>query len=121
MSINIGLMIWKEMKRQDISTATLATFLEISKTKMQEILQSTNIDIVNLLKISEKLHFNFLGYYQNNSTISSIESEEKQNSLEEIKRLKTLVLEKNKTIAIKDQLIKLQASTINLLEKGQYN
>lgn len=119
MSIHIGLMIWKEMKAKGISASVLALKLGTSKTKVQEILNYDNIDVVLLSRISEVLGYNFFSYYESSDVFSKIKSENNQKTTEEIKRLKEILQEKNKIIELKDQFIKSQASMINLFEKQQ--
>lgn len=121
MSIHIGLMIWKEMKRRELSSATLAESLAISKNKMQTILNNSSIDTEILLKICEVLNFDFFKYYEENKLFTQLKAQSKLKSVQEIERLKGLVIEKNRTIDLKDQLIKTQNNTIALLEKGQYS
>lgn len=120
MSKHIGLMIWKEMKRRELSSAALAESLAISKNRMQTILGNPSIDTEMLAKISEVLNFDFFQYYDQKKLASQIEAKSKENTTLEIERLKGLVLEKNKALDLKDQLIKTQQNMIMLLEKGQY-
>lgn len=120
MSVHIGLMIWKEMKRQDLSSAFLATELKISKVKAQDILNSASIDTELLMNISEILNYNFFHYYEDSKAFSKIETQSKQKSAQEIERLRHLIAEKNKMIDLKDQFIKTQTNLIGLLEKGKY-
>ena len=120
MSVNIGLMIWKEMKQQQISVATLAESVEISKNKMQTILNSQSIETDLLLRISVKLNFNFFEVYENEAMIKKLKSQSKQEADQEIERLKHLIIEKNKIIDLKDQLLKTQTHINALMERGQY-
>ena len=120
MNKHIGLLIWKEMKKRELSSAALAATLQISKNRMQTILSNTSIDTDMLLRISEALNFDFFQYYDKKKLVSQIEAAAKDNSLQEIERLKSLVREKNVAIDLKDQLIKTQTNMIALLEKGQY-
>jgi plasmid maintenance system antidote protein VapI len=120
MNKHIGLLIWKEMKKRELSSAALAASLQISKNRMQTILSNPSIDTDMLLRISEALNFDFFQYYDKKKLVSQIEAAAKDNSLQEIERLKGLVREKNVAIDLKDQLIKTQSNMIALLEKGQY-
>lgn len=120
MSKHIGLLIWKEMKRKELSSAALAATLQISKNRMQTILSNSSIDTDMLSRVSEALGFDFFQYYDKKKMISQIEAASKDNTLQEIERLKNLVREKNVAIDLKDQLLKTQANMIALLEKGHY-
>lgn len=118
MSVNIGLMIWREMKRKNLSTGALAELLAIGKSRLQNILKETSIDTDVLLKISEVLNYNFFQYYENTNLSKKIASQALVDAKEEIESLKALIKEKNKIIDLKDQLLKSQASMIAILEKG---
>lgn len=120
MSVNIGLMIWKEMKRQDLSSTSLAKALDISKLRLQKILKESTIDTEMLLKICETMNFNFFALYADSAAFKKLNGESQQAKDEEINRLKSLVVEKNTAIELKEQLIKTQLNIISLLEKGQY-
>jgi plasmid maintenance system antidote protein VapI len=120
MSVHIGLMIWKQMKRQNLSNTGLATSLGISRTRMQAILNEPSVNTDILLNISEIMKFNFFQYYEDNETFKKIKTQSQQEAIEEVKRLNALLLEKNKAIELKDQLLKAQANIILTLEKGQY-
>jgi len=120
MSVHIGLMIWKEMKRQNLSNTALADLLVMSKGRVQTIFKETSIDTELLLKISEVMNFNFFQYYEENKVFKKIEIQGQQDKKAEIERLKALISEKNKVIDLKDRLLKNQAGMITLLEKGQY-
>lgn len=119
MSIHIGLMIWKEMKSKGVSASALALAMDMSKAKVQEILNQDNIDVILLAKISGALEYNFFSYYESSDVFSKINTQNKQKTTEEIKRLKEILHEKNKMMELKDQFIKSQASVITLLEKQQ--
>ncbi len=120
MGIHIGLMIWKEMKQKNIAVSDLAGSLAMSKTKAQEILNSATIDTLTLVNVCEILDYNFFRYYENSTTFSRIDSQEKQFLKTEIERLKALLLEKNKVIELMEKLAKTQTNSISILEKGQY-
>lgn len=120
MNVHIGLMIWKEMKRQNLSAADLAASLAVSKTRMQAILKNTSIDSQMLAKISEIMSFNFFQFYEDNEIFKKIETQEQHDTMAEIELLRALLIEKNKIIQLKDQLLKAQSASILLLEKGQY-
>ncbi|MFC3560609.1 hypothetical protein [Pedobacter jamesrossensis] len=117
MSIHIGLMIWKEMKAQNMSVSTLAHALEMGKTKTQELLGNANIDVALLARISEVMNYNFFEYYESGDIFSKIKNNKKQKTAEEIIRLKGLLQEKNKMLELKEQFIKSQAQIISLFEK----
>lgn len=120
MSVHIGLMIWKEMKQKNISVSDIAAALEISKTKAQEMLNNSTIDIHSLVRISEILKYNFFRYYESGKTFSQIELLEKNRLTAEVERLKALLSEKNKALELQERLNKIQLNTISLLEKGQF-
>ena len=120
MSVHIGLMIWKEMKQKDLSVSDIATALEISKTKTQELLNTATIDILTLVHISEILNYNFFSYYETGKVFSKIELHEKNRLAEEVGRLKALLIEKNRALELQEKLNKIQLNTISLLEKGQF-
>lgn len=108
------------MKQQQISVAALAESLEISKNKLQTVLNSKSIETDLLLNISEKLKFNFFEMYENEALIKTLKSQSKQEADLEIDRLKSLIIEKNKIIDLKDQLLKTQTHINTLMERGQY-
>jgi len=118
MSVNIGLMIWKEMKRKNLSTAAFAESLGIGKSRLQTIFKEASIDTDILLKICEVLNFNFFQFYQNTDLSKRIASQSLQDAKIEIEKLRALIKEKNTIIELKDQLLKSQASMIAVLEKG---
>lgn len=120
MSVHIGLMIWKEMKRQNLSNTALADLLAISKGRVQSIVKESSIDTELLTKICEVMNFNFFRFYEEIKVFKKIEIQVQQDKAAEIERLKALIHEKNKVIDLKDQLLKNQSSVITLLEKGQY-
>ncbi|MFD2583082.1 hypothetical protein ACFSR6_11330 [Pedobacter vanadiisoli] len=120
MSVHIGLMIWKEMKTKEISVSMFAEKMGISKTKAQEIINSSTLDVSLLATVSEILGYNFFSYYEKGKLLSQLNQKEKQASAEEIKRLKSLLTEKNKTIELKDKIIQNLSQTVSLLEKVQY-
>ncbi|SDE19674.1 hypothetical protein [Pedobacter soli] len=120
MSVHIGLMIWKEMKISGISVSTFAEKMAISKNKAQDIINSSSLDVSLLATVSEILGYNFFSYYEKGKLFSDLSQKETQASAEEIKRLKSLLSEKNKTIELKDKMIQNLSHTVSLLEKVQY-
>lgn len=120
MSVHIGLMIWKEMKQKNVSVSDIAAALETSKTKVQEMLNTSTIDILILVRISEILNYNFFSYYESGKVFSKMELQQKQLLSTEIERLKALLTEKNKALELQERLNKIQLNTISLLEKGQF-
>ncbi|MET1054195.1 MAG: helix-turn-helix transcriptional regulator [Pedobacter sp.] len=118
MSVNIGLMIWREMKRKNLSAAALADSLGIGKNRLQTILKETSIDTDLLLKVCEVLNFNFFQYFENTNLSKKLTSQSLLDAKAEIEMLKALIKEKNSIIDLKDQLLKSQASIITILEKG---
>lgn len=119
MSVHIGLMIWKEMKRKGMTIITLSEQLAISKSKIQDIINSKSLDVELLVSISEVLKHNFLGYYETGKLFRDLSQDEKRKSSEEIRRLKVLITEKNKALDLKEKTIQNLSSTISILEKGQ--
>jgi len=120
MSVHIGLMIWKEMKTKEIPVSIFAEKMAISKIKAQEIINSSTLDVSLLANVSEILGYNFFSYYEKGKLFSELSKKETQASAEEIKRLKSLLSEKNKTIELKDKMIQNLSHTVSLLEKVQY-
>lgn len=120
MSVHLGLMIWKEMKRQKLSNSALALSLGVSKNRVQTILNESSIDTDVLVRICEVMRFNFFQLFEENEIFKKIEKQSQQETTAEIERLKALVIEKNRVIDLKDQLLKTQTGMITLLEKGQY-
>ena len=118
MSVNIGLMIWREMKRKNLSATILAESLSIGKSRLQAILKETSIDTDMLLKISEVLNFNFFQFYEDTKLSKKIAVQSLRDTKEELELLRALVREKNAIINLKDQLLKSQANLIAILEKG---
>ncbi|KIA91082.1 hypothetical protein OC25_23385 [Pedobacter kyungheensis] len=113
-------MIWKEMKTKGISVAVLAEKMAISKNKAQEIINSSSLDVALLATVSEILGYNFFSYYEKGKLFSDHNQKEIKASAEEIKRLKSLLSEKNKTIELKDKMIQNLSQTVSILEKVQY-
>ncbi|GGE46910.1 hypothetical protein EV200_104293 [Pedobacter psychrotolerans] len=70
--------------------------------------------------MSEVLGFNFFSHYEKGKLFSKLNKKETQASAEEIKRLKSPLSEKNKTIELKDKMIQNLSHTVSLLEKVQY-
>lgn len=120
MSVHIGLMIWKEMKVKGISVSILAEKVGLSKSKVQEIINSATLDVSLLANVSDALGFNFFSYYEKGKSFSELNQKELEKSKEEIGRLKSLLSEKNKTIELKDKMIQSLTHTVSLLEKVQY-
>lgn len=114
-------MIWKEMKHKNISVSEIAAALEISKTKVQELLNTATIDIITLVRISEFLDYNFFSYYESGKAFSKIELHEKKRLAAEVNRLKALLIEKTKALELQERLNKVQLNTISLLERGQFS
>ncbi len=108
------------MKQKGISVSDIATALEISKTKAQEMLNTATVDILTLVRVSEILSYNFFSYYETGKVFSKIELQEKHQLTTEIDRLKALLMEKNKALELQERLNKTQLNTILLLEKGQF-
>lgn len=113
-------MIWKEMKRQHLSNADLAVSLGISKSKAQAILTSPSIDTETLISICELMRFNFFQLYDDMDVLKKLKKQSKEETSQEIERLKNVITEKNKVIDLKDQLLKAQNNMVVLLEKGRY-
>jgi len=120
MSVNIGMIIWKEMKRKNLTATALAESLGISKSRLQTIFKEPSIDTDILLKVCEVLNFNFFQLYENTDLSKKIASHSLLNAKAEIEMLKAVIKEKNSIIELKDQLLKRQASMISSLEKGLY-
>ncbi|WP_316832095.1 helix-turn-helix transcriptional regulator [Pedobacter aquatilis] len=114
--VNIGLLIWKEMKRQGISQTELAEKLGIKKGKMSNIINSTDLRTDQLYDISKILNHDFFAYYHPvNGKIKSATGESNA-SIEKIALLNSLLQEKTVMLGLSDKTIQSQKEIIKNLE-----
>jgi transcriptional regulator with XRE-family HTH domain len=116
MGINIGLVIWKEMKAKSFSRDQLAEAAGITKHRVGTILQSASIDTDILTRISIALEINFFEYYRTDEDLAKFEIDPIAHSNQELKELKNLLQEKNRLLALYDETIKSQKKMIATLE-----
>jgi len=117
MGINIGMVIWKEMKAKSLSRDQLAEAAGVSKHRMGTILKSASIDTEILSRISRALEINFFDYYRTDSELAKFEIDPSIENNLELKELKNLVHEKNRLLELYEETIKSQKKIIASLEK----
>ncbi len=116
MSINIGLLIWKEMKIKSISRDDLAAAVGITKHRVGTLLKSASIDTEILKRISVRLGVNFFDYYRKDEELTRFEINTVIQNHQEINQLKELVKEKNRLLELYEETIKSQKKIIASLE-----
>jgi transcriptional regulator with XRE-family HTH domain len=116
MGINIGLLIWKEMKVKSMSREQLADEVQISKHRVGTILKSTSIDTDILTRISIALDVNFFEYFRKDEDLAKIEMASGPKHNQEIADLKRLNSDKNKLLELYEETIKSQKKIIASLE-----
>ncbi|KQM72932.1 hypothetical protein ASE74_21780 [Pedobacter sp. Leaf216] len=116
MSINIGLVIWKEMKAKSFSREQLAEAAGISKHRVGTLLKSTTIDTGILTRISIALEVNFFEYYRKDEDLARFETNLNTQSNDGISSLKNLIKEKNRLLELYNETIKSQKKIIASLE-----
>jgi transcriptional regulator with XRE-family HTH domain len=116
MSINIGLLIWKEMKAKSISREELAEAASISKHRVGTLLKSTSIDTEILKRISLKLKLNFFEFYRKDEDLARFEMDTLMQNQQELNEFKALIKEKNRLLELCDETIKSQKKVIATLE-----
>ncbi|WP_307530371.1 helix-turn-helix domain-containing protein [Pedobacter sp. W3I1] len=116
MSINIGLLIWKEMKAKLMSREQLAGKINVSKHRVDTLLKSDSIDTNLLTRISIALGINFFEYYRKDEDLTQLEIDTFAQSDQELNELKNLIKEKNKLLGLYEETIKSQKKIIGTLE-----
>ncbi|MGM9478343.1 helix-turn-helix domain-containing protein [Pedobacter sp. GSP4] len=117
MAINIGLVIWKEMKAKSISREQLAQAVGISKHRVGTLLKSDSIDTAILTRFSIALGINFFEQYRKDEDLAKFESGNTAVQTDgELKALKEIIKEKNKLIGLYEETIKSQQKAIGNLE-----
>jgi transcriptional regulator with XRE-family HTH domain len=116
MGINIGLIIWKEMKAKSISREQLAQEVGVSKHRVGTILKSASIDTDILTRISIALAVNFFEYYRKDEDLARFEIDTLVQSDQELNELKNLLKDKNKLLELCNETIKSQKKIIATLE-----
>lgn len=116
MGINIGLLIWKEMKVKSISREELATAAGITKHRVGTLLKSASIDTELLKRISVKLDVNFFEYYRKDEDLARFEIDTMIQNHQELNQLKELIKEKNRLLELSEETIKSQRKIIASLE-----
>lgn len=116
MGINIGLLIWKEMKVKGMSREQLADEAGISKHRVGTILKSTSIDTDILTRISIALDVNFFEYFRRDEDLAKIEMDSDTRHNQEVTDLKQLNRDKNKLLELYEETIKSQKKIIASLE-----
>jgi transcriptional regulator with XRE-family HTH domain len=119
MGINIGLIIWKEMKAKSISREQLAQEVGVSKHRVGTILKSPSIDTDILTRISIALGVNFFEYYRKDEDLARFEIDTLVQSDQELNELKNLLKDKNKLLELCNETIKSQKKIIATLENLQ--
>jgi len=116
MSINIGLLIWKEMKVKGMSREQLAEEVGISKHRVGTILKSTSIDTDILTRISIALDVNFFEFFRKDEDLAQVEIDSGTRHNQEILDLKRLNNDKNRLMELYEETIKSQKKIIGTLE-----
>ena len=117
MSVNIGLVIWKEMRAKSLSREELADLVNISVRKMGEIINSSAINTELLAQISTVLKVNLFDYYSHDPELSKFNISKEQVVLGERDHLLSILEDKNELLRLNEETIKNQGNTISLLEK----
>jgi transcriptional regulator with XRE-family HTH domain len=116
MGINIGLIIWKEMKAKSISREQLAQEVGVSKHRVGTILKSASIDTDILTRISIALGVNFFEYYRKDEDLARFEIDTLVQNDQELNELKNLLKDKNRLLELCNETIKSQKKIIATLE-----
>lgn len=116
MGINIGLLIWKEMKVKSMSREQLAHEVGISKHRVGTLLKSASIDTGILTRISIALAVNFFEYYRKDEDLAKFDADTVAQNDHELNELRNLLKEKNRLLELSDETIKSQKKIIATLE-----
>lgn len=114
MKTGIGMLIWKEMKSQDISQAKLMETLREKNVYIRDLFKIESIDVYALVQISSILKTNFFKNYEAEELAALLKFEERER--EEITALKVLTKEQDKLLLTHKRMIKQQEDLIRLLK-----
>jgi hypothetical protein len=119
MGIHIGLLIWKEMKKNGITRDMLAQELSISKGRIGTIINSSGIDTQLLMQISIILKKDFFAYYSFDKEISAFHDHIEVSELTENEVLKSLIQEKAVLLELAEKTMDSQRKIIKILERSR--
>ncbi|MGN7989609.1 helix-turn-helix domain-containing protein [Pedobacter sp. 22226] len=116
MDVNIGLIIWKEVKARSIQRDQFAEDIGVSRHKLDKIMKESSIDTEILRRISAVLGVNLFEHFIQDQELSKFNISQKQLNISEHKKLIDLLDEKNELLRLNEATIKNQARTIKILE-----
>lgn len=114
MKVQIGMLIWKEMKSQGVSQAEFADILREKNIFIRNIFKMNIIDVYALVQISALLKINFFQYYEAEELNTLLQADE--NDSNKISSLKNIIREQNKLLLTHKKMIKQQDSLIEQLK-----
>lgn len=112
--MNIGMVIWKEMKSQGYSQSRFIELLREKNVYIRDLFKMESIDVYALIQISGILKKNFFQSYKPEELTELLKYKEREN--EEIASLKMLNKEQDKLLLLHKKTIKQQEALIKLLK-----
>ncbi|WP_158795601.1 hypothetical protein [Pedobacter sp. L105] len=116
MKVQIGMLIWKEMKRQGFSQGSFVKLLRDRNVFLRDIFQMETIDVNSLLQISDVLKVNFFQFYEAEELITLLKTEEKDTK--HVAALKEVIKTQNKLLSTHKEMIRQQDQFIEQLQKN---
>jgi len=98
MTIHIGQEIHKIIKEREIGAKVVAQAVNVSESNLYKIYKRETIDIDKLINFSQFLGINFFLYYMDEEPLKSMFNQKNVELQLEIKKLKELIIQKDKRI-----------------------
>jgi len=109
MKVQIGMLIWKEMKSQGFSHAGFVKILRDKNVSLKNFFNMETIDVHSLIQISAVLKTNFFQFYEAEELVTLLRGDKNTHTISSLNEMiatqDKLLLTLKKMIRQQDQLI----------------
>lgn len=119
MKVNIGMIIWKEMKNQGFSQSRFMQILRDRGVFLRDVFKMETIDVYSLIQISDVLKINFFQSYEAEELPALLKSDEKENP--GIAYLHAVIKEQQQLLLTHKKMIRQQDHLIAQLQKNEWH
>lgn len=117
MKLQIGMQIWKEMKRQGLSQSSFFKILRDKNVFLRDLFLMETIDVNSLVQISVVLKTNFFQLYEAEELVTLLEAKNDGNN--KVSLLKEMIRTQGKLLVTQKEMIRQQDRLIELLQKNE--
>jgi len=116
MKVQIGMLIWKEMKVQGFSQGNFIKMLRDRNVYLRDFFLLETIDVNALIEISDLLKVNFFKFFEPEELVTLLKAEDKDTK--KVSSLMDVIKTQNKLLSTHKEMIRQQDHLIKKLQEN---